>query len=107
MIDKNELKTVEDLLKNHNGSLSDPSLLEALKALKGNKIFSIELPIEQIKLTQTEKEESTTQDKEVTMKNDEVSLKLKASPELLKEFIRGEKVRITVLQPQTQLPTGD
>ncbi len=41
------------------------------------------------------------------MKNDEVSLKLKASPELLKEFIRGEKVRITVLQPQTQLPTGD
>jgi len=107
MIDKSDLKAVVDLLKKHKGSMDDPSFLEALKTLAGNKIFSIELPIEQIKITQTEKEESTTQDKEVTMKNDEVSLKLKASPELLKEFIRGEKVRITVLQPQTQLPTGD
>jgi formate dehydrogenase assembly factor FdhD len=71
------------------------------------KIFSIELPVEQIKKTQTEKEDSVTEEKEVTMKMDDVSVKIKASPELLKKFIRGEKVKITVTQPQTQLPEGD
>ena len=71
------------------------------------KIFSIELPVAQIKKTQTEKEDSVTEEKEVTMKMDDVSVKIKASPELLKKFIRGEKVKITVTQPQTQLPGDD
>lgn len=71
------------------------------------QIFSMELPVEQIKKTQTEKEDSVTEEKEVTMKMDDVSVKIKASPALLKKFIRGEKVKITVTQPQTQLPEGD
>ena len=66
-------------------------------------ILKLELPVEQIKRTETEKEKGSTNEKEVTLKENGITVKLQGNPERLEKFVRGQKVTITVTQSQTQL----
>jgi len=66
-------------------------------------IFKMDFPVEQLKRTETEKEKGSIDEKEVTLKNNGITVKLQGNPKQLEKFVRGQKVTITVTQPQTQL----